>query len=180
MKRFPLISLTLLATLGVACSSPSDQNPPEPTEQAAPRKRVSQALEGLTLVEVPVSAAVLAAAGEQATVRAFEIQASPGVSVTVADVMAAAHQQGASDLSKDWKADTERNKEETQAALRYLESVVPTIEAEVSTSEEYRSGYSHAFEPAAFERCSHRDFYGLVFLEAGKVFTLEAAGETEC
>jgi hypothetical protein len=58
--------------------------------------------------------------------------------------------------------------------------VVPAIEAEVSTSEAYRSGSYHSWEPASFERCHHRDFYGMVFLQAGKVFTVEAAGETEC
>jgi hypothetical protein len=178
MKRLPLISMTLLATLGVACSSPSDSSAPEAVEQVAPRKQVSQALSTVTLVEVPVSAAVQAAAGSEATVRAFEIQAAPGASFTVADVMPVALQQGASDLSKDWKVLPERNKEETREALRYLESLVPAIEAELGASVEYSSGYYHSWEAAGFELCHHRDFYGVV--AGDKVFTIEGSGNVGC
>jgi hypothetical protein len=180
MKRISLISLTLAATLSVACSSQSDQSAPESVEQAGPRKKVSQALGGITLVEVPVSAEVQAAAGSQATVRAFQIQAAEGSRVSVAEVMPAALQHGASDLSKAWQADPERNMEETRAALKYLESVVPAIEAEVGTGEAFRSGYYHSWEQATFDRCHHRDFYGVLFPQAGKVFTIEAMGDTDC
>jgi hypothetical protein len=180
MKPIPLISLTLIATLSGACSSPSDPSAPEAAEQAAPRKKVSQALGGVTLVEVAVSPAVQAAAGNQAVVRAFQLQVSEGGSASVAEVMPVALQQAASNASKPWRADPERNAEETRTALKYLEAVVPAIEAEVGTGEAFRSGYYHSWEAAGFERCNHGDFYGLVFPQAGKVFTIEAAGTTEC
>src|SRR5687768_12582220 len=108
MKRNSLISLAVIAVLSSACSSQSDQNPPESTPQASPRKSVSQALEGASLVELPVSAAVQAAVGSQATVRAFQIQPSEGVSASVATVMPSALRHAASDLSKNWRADPER------------------------------------------------------------------------
>jgi hypothetical protein len=180
MKRISLISLTLIATLSSACSSQSDQSPPESEQQAAPRKSVSQALGGVALAEVPVSAAVQAAAGGLATVRAFQIQVSEGGSASVADVMPVALQRGVSDLSKGWQADPERNTEDTRAALKFLEGVVPAIEAEVGTGEAFSSGYYHSWEAAGLDRCNHGDFYGLVFPEAGKVFTIEVAGTTEC
>jgi hypothetical protein len=180
MKRNSLISLAVIAVLSSACSSQSDQSPPESTPQASPRKSVSQALEGANLVEIPVSPAVQAAVGNQATVRAFQIQASGGVSVSVATVMPSALHRAASDLTKDWRADPERNAEDTRTALKYLEGVVQAIEAEVGTGEAFSSGYYHSWENMAFDRCHHRDFYGLVFPQAGKVFTLEARGDTDC
>jgi hypothetical protein len=145
-----------------------------------PRKSVSQALNGVSLEEVPVSAAVQAAAGGQATVRVFQIQLSEGGSASVADVMPAALQRGASDLSKGWQADPERNAEETRAALKFAEGVLPAIEAEVGTGEALSSGYFHSWEAAGFDQCKHGDFYGVVFPQAGKVFTIEVAGTTEC
>jgi hypothetical protein len=178
MKRISLISLTLVAILSGACSSQSDQNPPE--EQSTPRKSVSQALNGVSLEEVPVSAAVQAAAGGQVTVRAFQIQLFEGGSASVADVMPAALQHGASDLSKGWQADPERNAEETRTALKFAEGVLPAIEAEVGTGEVFSSGYFHSWEAAGFDQCNHGDFYGVVFPQAGKVFTIEVAGTTEC
>ena len=65
-------------------------------------------------------------------------------------------------------------------ALKYLEGVVPAIEAEVGTGEQFRSGYYHWWQSAWFDRCNHGDFYGVVFPQAGKVFILEVAGTTEC
>lgn len=180
MKRNSLISLAVIAALSGACSAQSDQAPPETTQQGTPRKSVSQALEGLSLVEIPVSPALQAAVGSQATVRAFQIQASEGVSASVGSVMPAALERAASDLSKDWRANPERNAEDTRTALKYLEAVVPAIEAEVGTGEAFGSGYYHSWENVAFDRCHHRDFYGLVFPQAGKVFTLEATGDTDC
>lgn len=180
MKRNSLISLAAVAILSGACSSQSDQSPPESAQEAGPRKSVSQALEGVSLVEVPVSPAVQAAVGSQATVRAFQIQAAQGATASVAEVMPVALHRAASDLSKDWKVDPERNAEDTRTALKYLEAVVPAIEAEVGTGEALRSGYYHSWENVAFDRCHHRDFYGLVFPQAGKVFTLETRGDTDC
>lgn len=180
MKRISLISLPLVAILSGACSSQSDQSPPEPEPQAAPRKSVSQALSSVSLTEVPVSAAVQAAAGSQATVRAFQLQVSEGGSASVADVMPVALERGASSLSKGWQADPERNTEETRTALKFAEGVLPAIEAEVGTGEAFSSGYYHSWEAAGLDRCNHGDFYGVVFPQAGKVFTLEVAGTTDC
>jgi len=180
MKRISLISLTLIATLSGACSSQSDQAPPESEKQATPRKSVSQALGGVALQEVPVSAEVQAAAGSQATVRAFQIQLSEGGSASLADVMPVALERGVSDLSKGWQADPERNAEETRATLKFLEGVLPAIEAQVGTGEAFGSGYYHSWQPAGFDRCNHGDFYGVLFPQAGKVFTIEVAGTTDC
>jgi len=178
MKRISLISLTLVATLSGACSSQSDQSPPE--QQVAPRKSVSQALTGVSLTEVSISQTLRATVGSQAIVRAFQIQLSEGASASVANVMPVALDRGVSDLSKGWQVDPERNAEETRTALKFLEGVLPAIEAEVGTGEAFSSGYYHSWQPAGLDRCNHGDFYGVVFPQAGKVFTLEVAGTTDC
>ncbi|HEX8704569.1 MAG TPA: hypothetical protein VF815_37400 [Myxococcaceae bacterium] len=180
MKRISLISLTLIASLSGACSSQSDQSAPEPEQKVAPRKSVSQALTGVTLQEVPVSAAIQEAVAGQATVRAFQIQVPEGGSVSVADVMPVALQSAAADLSKDWQQNPERNVEQTHVALKFLEGVLPAMEAQVGTDEEPTSGYYHSFETAELDRCNHGDFYGVVFPQAGKLFTIEVAGTTDC
>jgi hypothetical protein len=178
MKRISLISLTLIATLSGACSSQSEQNPPE--QQSAPRKRVSQALTGVSLEEVAVPTAVREAAGSQVTVRAFQIQLSEGGSASVADVMPVALERGASDLTKGWQADPERDADETRTALKFAEGVLPAIEAELGTGEAFSSGYYHSWEAAGFDQCNHGGFYGVLFPQSGKVFTIEVAGTTEC
>jgi len=180
MKRNSLISLAVIAVLSSACSSQSDQSPPESTPQASPRKRVSQALEGVSLVEVPVSPAVQAAVGSQATVRAFQIQVAEGGSSAVADVMPVALQQAVSELGKGWQVNSERDADETRTALKFAEGLMPAIEAQVGTGEAFSSGYYYSWQPAGLDRCAHGDFYGVVFPQAGKVFTVELAGTTDC
>jgi hypothetical protein len=180
MKRLPLLSLFLIATLGVGCSKSSQEDAPAPTEQMQVKKH-TQALTGITLQEVPVSAEVLAAAGEGTTVRAFHIEAAEGVSASVEELVTAALEEGGSDpVNLPWQAGVERDREETRLALKYLEELVPTIEAQVGTDEEYRSGYRHWMMQTAQDFCGHGDFYGLVFQQAGMLFIIEATGGTEC
>jgi len=181
MKRLPLLSLTLVATLGVGCSNPSQEDAPAPTQQVQVKKR-TQALSTsrVTLEEVPVSAAVQAAAEGAATVRAFRIAASEE-GVSLGEIVAAAHLAGASDPANlPWELGPERDPEETRAALKYLNTLVPTIEAEVGTGEVYSSGDEHWFQTTAQDFCNHGDFYSLVFKEAGLVFVIEASGGAEC
>ena len=180
MKRISLISLSLIASLSGACSSQSDQSAPEPEQKAAPRKSVSQALSSVTLQEVPVSADVQLAAGSQATVRAFQIQVAEGGSSAVADVMPVALQQAVSELGKGWQVNSERDADETRTALKFAEGLMPAIEAQVGTGEAFSSGYYYSWQPAGLDRCAHGDFYGVVFPQAGKVFTVELAGTTDC
>ncbi|MDY7228293.1 hypothetical protein [Hyalangium rubrum] len=179
MTRFSLLALTLAATLGVACSKEAQENAPA---QATSLKKASQAVGDTSLVEVPVSAEVLAAAGENATVRAFQFAPSAG-ELAFADVVPMAFEVGASDLSKPWERDSEhpeRSMEDTQSALRFLDPLVPTIETQVGTSEAYRSGYYHWWQVSTDDFCHHADLHILVFPEARQVFTIEAAGGTEC
>jgi hypothetical protein len=183
MKRFPLLALPLVATLGVACSSPSQEGAPASTEQARPRRRL-QAVQNFTLVETAVSAQVQAAAGTQATVRAFHLEGATG-EVLITDLMLVALDQGSTDPLKNWQQDPEhpvRNVEETREALKYLDTLLPTLEAEVGTGEAYVSGYSNWWErdQTLVDTCRHGDFYVLLFRQAGKVFVIEAAGSTEC
>lgn len=180
MKRISLISLTLIATLSSACSSQSDQAPPESEKQAKPRKSVSQALSGVTLEELAVSPEVQAIVGDQAIVRAFQIQVPEGGSVSVAEVMPVALQSAASNLAKNWQADPELTVEETHLALKPLEGVLKAIEAQVGTGEEPNAGYYHSFENVGLDACDHGDFYGVVFPQAGKLFTVEIAGTIGC
>jgi hypothetical protein len=180
MKRLPLLSLSLVAALGVGCSSPSQQDAPEPTGQMQLKKR-TQALVGVTLQEVPVSAEIQAATEGEATVRAFRIQVAEGLSPSVEELVTAALEEGGSDvINLPWQAGLERNRDETRAALKYLNTLVPAIEAQVGTGEQYRSGYRHWFQMTAPDVCSHGDFYGLVFREAGLVFVIEATGSASC
>jgi hypothetical protein len=181
MKRLPLLSLSLVATFGIGCSNPSQEDAPAPTAQVQTKKR-TQALGNsrVTLEEIPVSASVQAAAAGEATVRAFRIVSSEE-GATVGDIVAAAHLAGASDPANlPWQSGLERGKDETRAALKYLNALVPTIEAEVGTGEAYRSGYQHWFQMSAQDLCNHGDFYSLVFKEAGLVFVIEASGAAEC
>jgi hypothetical protein len=179
MKRLPLLSLSLLVTLGVGCSNPSPEDASAPTEKNQIQRR-TQALEGVSLVEVPVPPAVRAAAGEDATVRAFEITSAEGT-FTVEEVMAAALQQGASDpVNLPWQASQARNRQDTRSTLRYLNGLVPAIEAEVGTGEEYQSGYYHWFQARAQDSCGLGDLYVPVFVQARKVYVIEATGTTEC
>jgi hypothetical protein len=181
MKRLPLLSLCLVFTLGVACSNPSQESAPAPTQQLQVKKR-TQALGAVTLVEVPVSHAVLEAAGENARVRAFEIQAADDT-YSVEDVAQAALQQGVSDpVSLPWQVGQSRDRDETRSALRYLNAVVPAIEADVGTDEAYRSGYYHWFRSNTAESCDLGDAYFLIFKELGtaKAFVIETQGVTEC
>lgn len=179
MKRLPLLSLSLVvASLGVGCSSPSQENAPAPTAQTQIKRR-SQALSAVTLREVEPGAEVLAAAGENARVRAFEIESAEG-EYTADDVVAAALQQGASDLSLPWQPSLAKNREETRTTLRYLETLLPAIEASVGTDEEYSTGYFHWFQARAEDTCGLGDLYVPVFTGARKVFVIEATGTTEC
>jgi hypothetical protein len=181
MKRLPLLSLSLVATLGVGCSNPSQEDAPAPTQQVQAKKR-TQALSNsrVALQEVPVSAAVQAAAAGQATVRAFRIGSSEQ-GVSLGEITAAAHLAGASDPADlPWELGAERGRQETRAALKYLDALVPAIEAEVGTGEVYSSGYQHWFQRSAQDLCNHGDFYSLVFKEAGLVFVIEASGDAEC
>jgi len=180
MKRLPLLSLSMVVALGIGCSNPSQEDAPAPTQQVQVKKRKQALSSRVTLEEVPVSAALQAAAGGEATVRAYRIVSSEA-DVTVAEIVTAAHSVGASDPeSLPWQAGEERGKEETRAALKYLNALVPAIEAEVGTGEAYTSGYEHWFQMTAQDLCSHGDFYGLVFKEAGRVFVIEASGSAEC
>ncbi|MFL5347198.1 MAG: hypothetical protein ACJ8AT_20640 [Hyalangium sp.] len=179
MKPLPLLSLCLLVTLGVGCSNPSQENAPAPTAKTQLKKR-SQALTNVSLVEVAVSPAVQAAAGGNATVRAFEISSADG-SFTRDDVVAAALEQGASDpVNLPWHAGVTRDRLETLSTLRYLNNLMPAIEAEVGTGEEFQSGYYHWFQQRAEDSCGLGDLYIPVFEQSRKVYVIEATGSTEC
>lgn len=179
MKRLPLLSLSLLVTLGVGCSSQSQDNAPAPTAKTQLKKR-SQALTNVGLTEIPVSPAVQAAAGAGATVRAFEITSADGT-FTRDDVVAAALDQGASDpVNLPWQAGVTRDRLETLSTLRYLNELMPTIEADVGTGEEYQSGYYHWFQQRAEDSCGLGDLYVPVFEQSRKVYVIEATGTTEC
>ncbi len=179
MKRLPLLSLPLLVTLGVGCSNPSQENAPAPTAKTQVKKRV-QALSNVSLVEVPVSPAVQVAAGENATVRAFEITSTDGT-FTMDEAVAAALQQGASDPANlPWQAGIVRDRVETLSTLRYLNELMPTIEAEVGTGEEYQSGYYHWFQSRTQDSCGLGDLYVPVFGQSRKLYVIEATGTTEC
>lgn len=181
MKRLLLLPLSLVATLGFGCSNPSQGDAPTPTQQTQVKKR-TQALSDsrVRLEEVEVSAAVREAAGSEATVRAFRI-VSAEEGVTEGELTAAAHLSGASDPANlPWQAEEARNKEDTRRALKYLNTLVSAIEAEVGTDEEYNSGYQHWFQTSGEDLCNHGDFYSLVFKQAGLVFVIEASGATEC
>lgn len=180
MKRLPLLSLSLVAALGVGCSNPSPQDAPAPTGQLQVKKR-TQALAGVTLQEIPVSAEVLAATEGEATVKAFRIQVAEGLSPSDEELVTAALEEGGSDaMNLPWQVGLGRDREETRAALKYLNALVPAIEAQVGTGEQYRSGYRHWFQMTGQDVCSHGDFYGLVFREAGLVFVIEATGSASC
>lgn len=181
MKRLMLLPLSLVATLGFGCSNPSPEGALAPTQQTQVKKR-TQALgdSQVQLEEVAVSEAVRAAAGTQATVRAFQI-VSAAEGVTVAEIAAVAHAAGASDAANlPWQAAEERGKDDTRRALKYLDALMPAIEAEVGTDEEYGSGYQHWFQASGEDVCSHGDAYSLVFKQAGRVYVIEAEGDTEC
>lgn len=181
MKRLLLLPLSLVATLGFGCSQPSQEDAPAPTQKTQVKKRTQALSDGrVSLEEVAVSEAVQAAAGSQATVRAFQI-VSAAEGVTVAELAAAAHQVGASDAANlPWQAEAERGKDDTRRLLKYLDALVPAIEAEVGTGEEYSSGYQHWFQTSGEDVCSHGDAYSVVFQQAGRVFVIEASGATEC
>ena len=190
MKSLPLLSLSLMATLGVGCSNPAQESAPAPTQQAQIKKR-TQALGAVSLREVPVSPAVLTAAGEDARVRSFEIDAEEG-SYTVEEVAQVALQQGVTDpVTLPWQVGVERDREETRTSLRYLNGVVPAIEAELGAEVEYRTGYYHWFRPITEESCHFGDALFLTFpgvageepsgvARPGKVFVIETEGTTEC
>lgn len=182
MKRLPLLSLSLVATLGAGCSNPSPQDAPPPTATAPMQvKARTQALTGVTLHEEPVAPEVAAATGGEATVRAFRFEVAEGVSPSVEELVTAALEEAGSDVvNLPWQVGIERDREETRGALKYLNALVPAIEAQVGTGEEYRSGYRHWFQTTAPDICGHGDFYGLVFKEAGRVFVIEATGSAEC
>ena len=178
MKRLPLLSLSLVAALGVGCSNPPPQDPP-PAPMAV--KKRTQALTGVTLHEEPVPTEVIAAAGGEATVRAFRFEVVEGITPMVDELVTAALEEGGSDaVNLPWQVGIERDREETRGALKYLNQLVPAIEAQVGTGEQYRSGYRHWFQMTAPDVCDHGDFYGLVFREAGRVFVIEATGRAEC
>jgi hypothetical protein len=180
MKRLPLLSLSLVAvSLGVGCSSSSQENASAPTPEIQVKRR-TQALSAVTLSEVEPGAEVLAAAGGNATVRAFVIESAEG-EYTADDVRAAALQQGASDsLNLPWEPSPAMDREDARASLRYLDTLLPAIEASVGTDEEYSTGYFHWFLPQAQDTCGHGDLYVPVFTGARKVFVIEATGTTEC
>jgi hypothetical protein len=180
MMRLPLLSLTLVAALGVGCSSPSPQDALAPTQQMQMKKR-TQALTGVTLQRVEVSEAVLAAAGGEVSVRAYRFEVAEGTSASVEDlVQAAFEEEGTDTVSLPWEVGLERDQDETRVALKYVSALVEAIEAQVGTGEQYRSGYRHWFQQTSEDVCSHGDFYGLVFQEAGLVFVIEATGNAEC
>jgi hypothetical protein len=180
MKRLPLLSLSLVAALGVGCSSPSQQDAPEPTQQMQMKKR-TQALTGVTLQRVEVSEAVQAAAGGEVIVHAFRFEVAEGTSATVEELVTAALEEGGPDTANlPWEVGLERDQEETRVALKYVSALVDAIEAQVGTGEQYRSGYRHWFQQTSEDVCSHGDFYGMVFQETGLMFVIEAAGNTEC
>ncbi|WP_224360941.1 hypothetical protein [Hyalangium versicolor] len=178
MKRFPLLSLSLVVGLGVGCSNPAQESAPTPTQHSQVKKR-TQALEGsVALREIPVSAAVLAAAEGNATVRAFSIESTPG-EYTADEAMAAAFQQGVSDPANlPWHADVARSREETRTSLRYVEGLIPTIEAELGADADYTTGYYHFFRPQTEENCELGDAYEM--LSGTTIYVLEFRGTTEC
>lgn len=181
MKRLLLLPLSLVATLGVGCSNSSSEDAPQPTQQPQAKKR-TQALstDRVTLEEVAVSEAVLTAAGSEATVRAFRIVSS-AEDITMGELSSAAHVAGASDVANlPWQVEAERGQSDTRRALKYLNALVPAIEAEVGTGEDYNSGYQHWFQTVGEDLCNHGDFYSLVFKQTGMVFVIEASGATEC
>jgi hypothetical protein len=178
MKRL-LMSLSLVATLGVGCSHPAQEDAPQTTPQV---KKKTQALgtERVTLEEVAVSAAVQAAVEGQATVRAFRIVASEQ-GVNEGDIVAAAQVAGdTGSASLPWESDPARGQDETRRALKYLDGLIPALEAEVGTGEEYSSGYQHWFQQSAEDLCDHGDRYSVVFKQAGMVFLVQVSGRTEC
>ena len=178
MKSLPLLSLCLAVTVGVGCSNPAQES--TPAAQQGPVKKRSQALSSVELREVPVSTAVLAAAGDNARVREFEVVSAEGT-FTSDEVVAAALQQGASDpVSLPWQAGLTRDQDETRTSLRYLESLLPAIEAEVGTQEEYHTGYYHWFQAKTEDACDLGDLYTPYFAGSRKVFVIEATGTTEC
>jgi hypothetical protein len=180
MKRLPLLSLSLVAALGVACSSPSQQDSPAPTQPMQMKKR-TQALTGVTLQSVEVGEAVQAAAGGEVTVHAFRFEMAEGTSASVEELVQAALEEGGAETANlPWEVGFERDQEETRVALKHVSALVDAIEAQVGTGEQYRSGYRHWFQQASEDVCSHGDFYGLVFQEAKLVFVIEAAGNAEC
>lgn len=180
MKRLPLLSLSLMAALGVGCSNPSQQDAQAPTQQMQVKKR-TQALTGVTLHEVQVSEAVQLAAGGQVTVRAYRFEVAEGATASVEElVQAALEESGADTVNLPWEVGLERDQEETRVALKYVSAVVGAIEAQVGTGEQYRSGYRHWFQQASEDVCNHGDFYGLVFQQAGLIFVIEATGNAEC
>jgi hypothetical protein len=179
MNRLPLLSLSLVVTLGVACSNPSQENTPAPTQQTQLKKR-SQAIRGITLTEDPVSAEVQAAAGGRAVVRSFRIDSSEG-EYAVQDVVTTAFELGASDpVNRPWEMGAERDQEETRGALRYLDGLVTAIETEMGPDAAYTSDYYHWFQNTTQDACDLGDFYGLVFPGLNKVYIIEAQGNTEC
>lgn len=178
MKRFSLLALSLAATLSVACSKDAQEDAPAPSTGM---KKALQALGQATLVEVPVSAEVLAASGE-ATVRAFRIEQAEG-ELSIEEVVSQAFQAGVSDSARPWQRDIEhpeRNAEETRVALRYLDQLLPTIELEIGTQEEFRSAYYHWWVMTTQDSCRHADLHIVVFSQARQAFTIETPGETEC
>lgn len=180
MKRLLLLSLSMVAALGVGCSSPSQQDAPAPTQQIQMKKR-TQALTGVTLQGVEVSEAVLAAAGGEVAVHAYRFEVAEGTSASVEDLVTAALEEvGADTVNLPWEVGLERDQEETRVALKFVSALVDAIEAQVGTGEQYRSGYRHWFQQTSEDICSHGDFYVLVFQEAGLVFAIEAAGNAEC
>lgn len=176
MNRLPLLSLSLVVTLGVGCSNPSQEDAPAPTQQL---KKRSQSIQGIALTEEPVSAEVQAAAGHS-TVRTFRVESTQGT-YAVQDVVTTAFELGASDpVNRPWELGVERDQEETRAALRYLDGLVEAIETEMGPAASYRSGYYHWFQRMTLDACDHGDFYGLVFEGSNKVYIIEATGNTEC
>lgn len=177
MNRVPLLSLCLVVAFGVGCSNPAQESAPAPTQQLQV-KRSTQALEGMALRELPVSAEVLAATEGAATVRTFAIDAAPG-EYTVDQVVAAAFQQAASDpVNLPWQAGVTQNREDSHVTLRYLNTLLPVIETEVGTDEEYSTGSYHWFRSQTEDSCELGDLYTVVF--AGKVYVIESRGLTEC
>ncbi|KFE69463.1 hypothetical protein [Hyalangium minutum] len=181
MKRLLLLPFSLVATLGFGCSNSSSGDAPQPTQQVQVKKR-TQALstDRVTLEEVAVSEAVLTAAGSEASVRAFRIVSS-AEDITMGELASAAHVVGASEVANlPWQVEAERGQDDTRRALKYLDALVPAIEAEVGTGEDYNSGYQHWFQTVGEDLCNHGDFYSLVFKQTGLVFVIEASGATEC
>lgn len=180
MKSFPLLSLSLLATLGVGCSNSPQQDTQAPTQQIQMKKR-TQALTGVTLHEVPVSEAVQAAAGGEVTVRSFQFVLAEGASASVDELVQAALEESGSDtVNLPWQVGLERDHDETHVALKYVSALVDAIEAQVGTNEQFRSGYRHWFQQTTEDVCSHGDFHGLVFQEARLIFVIEGTGNADC